>query len=215
MVRGPVHDMVRDLLTLGGEGRPEGAASVLRGTALPTDLGHAAAEQREVYRPQRHFAVHKDPEAPKGGLHAAGGGQLSLQLGCLFALALEVGDGAGGHLRVFALDLLRLLLPRPADIPHVHLQGGNLSGLLVLDDLALRGVGQTKFGVQLEVHKLHHGAVELQEGEHHAEVHLRRHLLHELVRRKPRHRLAADLSLVIVALDRSEDLAQGLRPDGI
>mmetsp|Transcript_2800 Transcript_2800/g.10397 ORF Transcript_2800/g.10397 Transcript_2800/m.10397 type:complete len:249 (-) Transcript_2800:154-900(-) len=65
--------------------------------------------------------------------------------------------------------------------------------------------------VELEEDKLEHGLVELQEGDHYPVIHVGREDLGPLVRDQPRHRLAADLGLVVESLDRDEDLFEAAR----
>lgn len=62
--------------------------------------------------------------------------------------------------------------------------------------------------VQLEVDKLQHGRVELQERQHDPVVHVGGQHLRQLMGHQPRHRLSQDLCLVVEALDGDEHLAQ-------
>mmetsp|Transcript_73261 Transcript_73261/g.158576 ORF Transcript_73261/g.158576 Transcript_73261/m.158576 type:complete len:653 (+) Transcript_73261:298-2256(+) len=212
----PVDHLMRDLLAGYAEGRARAGrgARSRAGAALPAHLLHAAAQQREVDGLQRDLAVDEHPQPTERGLHPVRGCELLLHLLGLLILA-EVSLDARGDSIVGLHLLLQRLFPRLAGLPHLHLQRRDLGAGGVLDRVPFGRVGQTQLGVEPKVHKLDHGPVELEEGQHHAEVDLRRELLRELVGGKPRDRLPTDLGLEVVALDRREDLAQRLGADHV
>ena len=78
-----------------------------------------------------------------------------------------------------------------------------------------RRVGQVKFLVQVEVYEPDKVDVELHEGEHHSEVHIRRAPGGELVGDHPRDHLPLHAALEVEPLDGEEHFAEGARLDQV
>mmetsp|Transcript_72896 Transcript_72896/g.131317 ORF Transcript_72896/g.131317 Transcript_72896/m.131317 type:complete len:261 (-) Transcript_72896:672-1454(-) len=211
----PVHNLVRNGLTISWEGRARPSGARRRSSPLPADLCDSATEQCEVNRPQRHLPIDENLKSSKGGLHSVGFCELLLDLQSFLTLVAEVCGDCCGHLCVILLSLFSLCLLRLSRLLHLQFQGGHFCRTAVRLNVSLWGVRETEVSIKTEVHKLHHCTVELQEGQHHSEVNLRRQLLCKLVRGQPCDSLPHDLCLEVIARDRSKDFAKCLRSDHV
>ncbi|KAH1000202.1 hypothetical protein HUJ04_000122 [Dendroctonus ponderosae] len=168
--------------------------------AVPGDLAPEAAHH-EHEGLARHLAVDEELEAPEEVLEA-------LQpLGVLQAgVGVLVQGGAGAqHGQAEGADPLR----------HEGLLVHQRALALGLRPREARRVLQAQLVVQPEVGEAEQHVVELHEGGHDLEVHLGLllGLEGEVVGHDPGDRFAPELRLVVVALDRDEDLAEGARLD--